>query len=78
MKAGDASTISDGKENIHWFKALTEPVFMFNIGVYGLDSEKDFTGRDDIDPLRGEKLNDGTIRAERLNAGTAYKLYGKS
>jgi hypothetical protein len=78
LKAGDASTISDEKDNIHWFKALTEPVFMFNIGVYGLDSEKDFTGRDYVDPLRGEKLNDGTIRAERLNAVTAYQLYGKS
>ena len=78
LKAGDASTISDEKDNIHWFKALTEPVFMFNIGVYGLDAKKEFTGRDYIDPIRGEKLNDGLIRAKRLNAKKAYKLYGKS
>lgn len=78
LKAGDVSTISDEKDNIHWFKALTEPVFMFNIGVYGLNSEKDFTGRDYIDPVRGEKLSNGLIRAKRLSAKKAYKLYGKS
>ena len=27
------STISDDKDNIHWFKAVTEPAFIFNIHV---------------------------------------------
>ncbi len=78
LTAGDVSTISDEKDNIHWFKALTEPVFMFNIGVYGLNSGESFTGRDYIDPVRGERLNGGLIRAKRLSARKAYKLYGKS
>ncbi len=78
MRAGDASTISDEKNNIHWFKALTEPLYMFNIGVFGLNPAESFTGRDYIDPLRGEKHKDGLIRAQRLDGKRAYALYGKS
>ena len=62
-----------------WFKALTEPVFMFQLfGVYGLDAKKEFTGRDYIDPIRGGKIKRRAIGAKRLNAKKAYKLYGKS
>jgi len=75
---GDTSTISDQRDNIHWFKALTEPVFMFNIGVFGVNPGASFTGRDYIDPVRGEKMKDGLIRARRLNVDEAYKLYGKT
>jgi hypothetical protein len=78
MAAGDASTISDEQNNIHWFKALSEPVFMFNIGVFSVKSKDSFTGRDYIDPTNGEKLKDGTIRARRIEQDEAYKLYGKS
>jgi hypothetical protein len=75
---GNISTVSDEKNNIHWFKAMTEPVFMFNIGVFGVKPEKSFTGRDYIDPANGEKLKDGLIRAKRIEVKEAYKLYGKS
>jgi hypothetical protein len=73
---GSVSTISDQRDNIHWFKALSEPVFMFNIGVFGINALKGFTGRDYIDPTGGEKLKGGLIRAKRLNVAEAYKLYG--
>ena len=75
---GGVSTISNDKDNIHWFKALAEPVFMFNIGVYELMSKKEFSGRDYIDPANGEKLKDGLIRARRIEKEEAYKLYGRS
>lgn len=78
LAAGDVSTVSDESDNIHWFKATTEPVFMFNIGVYGLKPKESFTGRDYIDPTNGEKLKDGLIRARRIEKEEAYKLYGKS
>ena len=78
MGIGEPSTISDQKDNIHWFKALTEPVFMFNIGVFGINPSAAFTGREYVDPLGGEKLKDGLIRARRLDVKEAYKLYGKS
>jgi hypothetical protein len=78
ISVGAVTTISDQRDNIHWFKALSEPVFMFNIGVFGINSSEAFTGRDYIDPLGGEKLKDGLIRARRIEVKEAYKLYGKS
>ena len=78
LGVGAVSTISDERDNIHWFKALSEPVFMFNIGVFGINASEGFTGRDYIDPLGGEKLKDGLIRARRIEVKEAYKLYGKS
>jgi hypothetical protein len=78
LEVGTVTTVSDQRNNVHWFKALSEPVFMFNIGVFGLDSSKEFSGRDYLDPMGGEKLKDGLIRARRLEVKEAYKLYGKS
>jgi hypothetical protein len=78
LTVGDVSTISDQRDNIHWFKALTEPVFMFNIGVYPLDPKAETTGRDYIDPNNGENLSDGSIRVPRITGENAYKIYGKS
>jgi hypothetical protein len=78
LTVGDASTISDQRDNIHWFEALTEPVFMFNIGVYGLDENAATTGRDYIDPNKGENLSNGSIRVPRITGENAYKIYGKS
>lgn len=78
LKSGDVSTISSERDNIHWFKALTEPVFMFNIGIYNLEEKVKTTGRDYIDPHRGEKLKDDLIKAPRITAKEAYKIYGKS
>jgi hypothetical protein len=76
-KPGHASTVSDESTNIHWFKTVSDTVFMFNIGVFAIDSGKSFTGREYVDPLKGEKTVDGTIRARRLNQEEAYRIYGK-
>jgi hypothetical protein len=78
IEPGAVTTISDQKNNIHWFRALSEPVFMFNIGVYGIHPSEKFTGRDYIDPQGGQKLSGGLIRARRIEVNEAYKLYGKS
>jgi hypothetical protein len=77
VKPGAVSTISDQRDNIHWFVAQTEPVFMFNIGVYGLDSKAKVSSRDYIDPSRGEIVDRG-IRVPKMTAEDAYKKYGKS
>lgn len=51
---------------------------MFNIGVFGINASEGFSGRDYVDPLGGEKLQGGLIRARRIEVKEAYKLYGKS
>ncbi len=78
LKSGNVSTISSDRDNIHWFKALTEPVFMFNIGVYPLNPKFETTGRDYIDPNNGESLSNGLIRVPRITGEKAYEIYGKS
>ena len=78
LEVGAVTTVSEVRNNIHWFKALSEPVFMFNIGVFRINPSESFNGRDCIDPLGGEKLRDGLIRARRIELTEAYALYGKS
>lgn len=75
---GELSTVSDERNNIHWFKATRGPVFMFNVAVFGLDGTKNFSGRDYIDPLNAQKLGDGTLRARRIDGKEAFKLYGNT
>jgi hypothetical protein len=68
--------VSDDKDNIHWFQALEEPAFIFNIHVSGLNPDStDTTGRVYLDP-NGEKLKDGLIRARRVDYEEVNKLYG--
>ncbi|HZN32417.1 MAG TPA: hypothetical protein VFB80_01310 [Pirellulaceae bacterium] len=72
---GEHSTVSDFKDNIHWFTATSEQAFIFNIHVNGVDPKRKDTGRVYLDP-NGEKLSDGRIRAKRVTSGEVYKLYG--
>jgi hypothetical protein len=79
LTLGEVTTISDEKDNVHWFKATSDAAFTFNIGVYGVDPASKFGGRQFyLDPLGGEKLTDGSLRVRHLTMKEANKLYGKS
>lgn len=73
---GGASSISDFKDNVHWFKATSDAAFIFNIHVmdYNSGSGKE-TGRIYIDP-NGEKLSGGLVRARIVNHDEVLKMYG--
>jgi hypothetical protein len=73
---GDCSTISDHKDNIHWFTAESDVGFIFNIHVtdYNHDNPKK-SGRVYLDPL-GEKLAGGLVKAPRITYGEANRRYG--
>jgi hypothetical protein len=60
---GECSSISDKKNNVHWFEALTEPAFIFNIHVLNVTPE-------------GEKLAGGRIKAPLIDYHTSVKLFG--
>jgi hypothetical protein len=75
FKVGEHSTVSDHKDNVHWFTATSETAFIFNIHVMNVDPAKTNTGRVYLDP-NGEKLSDNRIKARRVSAGEVYKLYG--
>jgi len=73
--AGEHSTVSDHKDNVHWFTATSEQAFIFNIHIMSVDPDIKNTGRVYLDP-KGEPLSDNRIRAKHISAGEVYKLYG--
>jgi hypothetical protein len=72
---GGASSISDVKDNVHWFEALTDSAFVFNIHVMGLKTNPKSPGRVYVDP-NGEKIEGGKIRGRILDHEECTKLYG--
>lgn len=73
---GSCSTISDDKDNVHWFQALAEPAFIFNIHVMDVrPGAAAATGRVYVDP-QGERVSGGLIRAKLLEHDEVHKLYG--
>lgn len=76
FEAGEYSTISDHKDNVHWFTAQSEHAFIFNIHVLHTDPGNTRNpGRVYVDPL-GEKVAGGLVKAPRITYGKANRLYG--
>jgi hypothetical protein len=75
---GDISTISDEKDNIHWFRGVSEVTYIFNAGIYGVNSSKEFTGREYVDPSRGQRIEGEMIRVKKLNQEEAFRLYNRA
>lgn len=76
FKVGEVSTISDHKDNIHWFKCTAETGFIFNVHFTGYDPTiKESSGRLYLDP-EGEKLAGGLIKAPKMNSGECHKKFG--
>jgi hypothetical protein len=70
------STVSDHKDNVHWFTAENETGFLFNIHVVETNPENPKRpGRVYVDPM-GEKLAGGLIKAAKLSYGKVNQLYG--
>jgi hypothetical protein len=72
---GQYSTVSDFKDNVHWFQATSETAYIFNIHVLNVDPDVKRGGRVYVDP-NGEALSDDRIRARKLPVAEAYQLYG--
>ena len=72
---GDFSTISDFKDNVHWFTAKSNTGFIFNIHVLNIDPKIKKNGRVYIDP-DGEKLAGGKIKAMKMKSTEAHHKYG--
>ena len=73
---GECSTISDYKDNIHWFEATSDTGFIFNIHINDVRPGSTVpTGRVYLDPS-GEKLKDGLVRARKLSYKEVNELYG--
>ena len=76
FKPGECSTVSDHKDNIHWFTADSDHAFVFNIHVNHTDpGNPKSPGRIYLDPL-GEKVAGGLIKAPKITYGKANQMYG--
>jgi hypothetical protein len=76
FRAGEFSTVSDHKDNVHWFKAASHTGFIFNIHVMGYDPTiKLATGRLYLDP-DGQKTKGGLIVAKKMTSEECHKKYG--
>jgi len=76
FQPGDFSTVSDHKDNVHWFTAESESGFIFNVHVVETNPEN--TRRPNrvyIDPM-GQKLAGGLIKAPKITYGKVNQLYG--
>ncbi len=70
---GGCSTVTDIKDNVHWFKAKSDDSYIFNIHVMSVKPGR--TGRVYIDP-NGERLSGGRIKAKKIDHAQANALYG--
>lgn len=74
-KAGESSSISDEKDNVHWFIAHTETAFTFDVIMLDLNGKHYHIHNLDI--YESEDLKNGTLKVPILDVQTALKKYGK-
>ena len=73
---GELSTISDHKDNVHWFKAESDVAYIFNVHVIGYDKTiKDASGRLYLD-VGGEKLAGGLVKAPKMTSAECHRKFG--
>jgi len=73
---GELSTISDHKDNVHWFLSESDVAFIFNVHIIGYDKAiKETSGRLYLDP-DGEKLAGGLIKAPKMTSADCHRKYG--
>ncbi len=74
-KLGESSSISDEKDNVHWFIANTATAFTFDVIMLDLD-QKNYDIHN-LDIYESEDLKNGTLKVPILDVQTALKKYGK-
>ncbi|HVU19293.1 MAG TPA: hypothetical protein VHE09_01075 [Rhizomicrobium sp.] len=73
--AGHAAAMTTDKDNVHWFAPRTPHAMTFDVIVDGLDPGQDRYVIQPLDPIGGEHLADGTIRAPLLSFEESSKRY---
>jgi hypothetical protein len=78
LTLGEVTTVSDEKDNVHWFKPTSDVAYTFNILVVEIDPTKKSTGRQFyLDAAHGEKTDGDKLRVKKLSSKDAYRIYGK-
>jgi len=74
-KVGESSSISDEKDNVHWFVANTETAFTFDVIMLDLNNKS--YDIHNLDIYVSEDLKNGMLKVPILDVQTALKKYGK-
>lgn len=72
---GESSSISDEKDNVHWFISNTETAFTFDVIMLDLNNKS--YDIHNLDIYESEDLKNGTLKVPILDVQTALKKYGK-
>lgn len=73
--AGSFSSISDERDNVHWFVATSEHAYTFDVIMLDLNGKRYDIHNLDIE--RAEKGSNGELRAPIIDVQSALKKYGK-
>jgi len=77
FRTGDFSSISDQKDNVHWFVTSSESAYTLDAIVDNLDPGRPYRFHIDfIDPDRATAAGDGTLRLPRLELDECLQRYG--
>jgi hypothetical protein len=75
---GAASTISDQRDNVHWFVCESDRGYTLDVVVDSLEKGRAPYEILYLDPDRAEKRSDGTLLARRINIEDAFRRYGRN
>jgi PCO_ADO len=76
LRPGAATSVSEHRDNIHWFVAVEGPAFALDVLLSGLDSEGP-RGRFYVDPRAAEPDGGERLRAPILSHAQAQARYGR-
>ncbi len=74
-KPGDASSISDDRNNVHWFVANEDESFTFDVIVLDLGGKRYDIHNLDMDD--SETTSNGELLVPKIDVKTALRKYGK-
>lgn len=76
LRPGAATSVSEHRDNIHWFVAVEGPAIALDVLVPGLAAEGP-RGRFYVDVRAAEPMIDERLRAPILSGGEALRRYGR-
>jgi hypothetical protein len=76
FRPAEFSSVSDEKDNVHWFTAQTEAAFLVDFGVRPLTPGQHPSGRFFLDVANAEPDTGDWMRVKPLLPADAYAIYG--
>ncbi|MEK8034678.1 hypothetical protein AACH06_28000 [Ideonella sp. DXS29W] len=72
---GHSAAMTSTTDNVHWFAPRSKRAMTIDVIIDGLDKGKSRYLIEPVDPLRGRRLADGTIRAPLVSFEQSMELY---